>query len=183
MLDNPPIYLPQNIRFLRKNSRLSQEELATRVGLNRGNIASYEKGIAEPKLCNLLKIANLFKISLKDLTGRDLSTANKKRLTKHNDSNGHLAHLEEEKLGKYLEKAEELQMVASSLYNCHCFKLKNIEIKDKNTQALVSNFEQLYEVTHNLLHSHQELLKLVKKENSLLARHEVNGHNGAYLPV
>ena len=178
MLDNPPIYLPQNIRFLRKRHQLSQEELANKVGLNRGNIASYEKGTAEPKLCNLLKLANLFKISLKDLTGRNL-TDTSKNVTFH--LNGHAHVVGEKNLGHYLDKAEELQMVASSLYNCHCFKLKNLEIKDKTTQVLVSNFEQLYEVTHNLLHSHQELLKLVKKESSLLSPPELNGHNGTQL--
>ena len=179
MLDNPPIYLPQNIRFLRKRHQLSQEELATKVGLNRGNIASYEKGTAEPKLCNLLKIANLFKISLKDLTGRNLPDASN-NVAFHLNGHAHLTG-DEKNLGHYLDKAEELQMVASSLYNCHCFKLKNLEIKDKTTQVLVSNFEQLYEVTHNLLHSHQELLKLVKKESSLLSPSELNGHNGTQL--
>ncbi|MEM0994180.1 MAG: helix-turn-helix transcriptional regulator, partial [Bacteroidota bacterium] len=166
MLDNPPIYLPQNIRFLRKSRQLSQEELANRVGLNRGNIASYEKGTAEPKLCNLLKIASLFKISLKDLTGSNLSDKNNGIKNGHTHLNGHGSKTSEKNIEHYLNKAEELQMVASSLYNCHCFKLKNIEIKDKTTQVLVSNFEQLYEVTHNLLHSHQELLNLVRKENS-----------------
>ena len=31
-----PIFLPHNIRCLRKKRNLSQEELATKVGLNRG---------------------------------------------------------------------------------------------------------------------------------------------------
>ncbi|MEM0994934.1 MAG: hypothetical protein AAGI49_18020, partial [Bacteroidota bacterium] len=61
--------------------------------------------------------------------------------------------------------------------------LKNIEIKDKTTQVLVSNFEQLYEVTHNLLHSHQELLNLVRKENSPIPKASVNGHNGSHASV
>ena len=64
--------LPQNIRYLRKRQELSQEELATQVGLNRGNIASYENGTAEPKICNLLKIAHLFGISIADLTQKEL---------------------------------------------------------------------------------------------------------------
>lgn len=66
--------LSQNIRYLRKRQELSQEELALRVGLNRGNIASYENGTAEPKICNLLKLAQIFGISVTDLTQKDLST-------------------------------------------------------------------------------------------------------------
>jgi transcriptional regulator with XRE-family HTH domain len=70
-------FLPQNLRNLRKRMNLSQEQFAKRIGLNRGNIASYEKGTAEPKICNLLKMANLFGVSILDLTARDLRTRRK----------------------------------------------------------------------------------------------------------
>jgi len=164
MIESQPIYLPQNIRFLRKKHRMSQEELATKIGLNRGNIASYEKGIAEPKICNLLKLANVLGVSIRDLTEKNLSSI----INGHGKYplNGH-AGMDYTALEHYLNKAEELQTVVSSLYNCHCFKIKNIEVKDKDSQVLVSNFEQLYEITHNLLHSHQELLKLVKNKPTI----------------
>lgn len=173
MQENPSIYLQQNIRFLRKRRNWSQGELAKQVGLNRGNIASYEKGIAEPKLSNLMKIARLFNVTLCDITERDLQHAKESTLNGHRGLNGKaiLLQTDENALEHYLDQAEELQTVASSLYNCHCFKLKNIEVKDKTTQALVSNFEQLYEVTHDLIHSHQELLDLVKEQNKSVHAH------------
>lgn len=152
---------------------MSQEELATKVGLNRGNIASYEKGTAEPKICNLLKLATVLGVSLRDLTEKNLSSI----INGHGKYplNSHAA-MDYTALEKYLNKAEELQTVVSSLYNCHCFKIKNIEVDDKDTKVLVSNFEQLYEITHNLLHSHQELLKLVKNKPTSL-----NGSSGSHL--
>ena len=52
--------LKLNIRYLRKKMNLSQEELANAIGLNRGNIASYESGTAEPKIANLVKMSKLF---------------------------------------------------------------------------------------------------------------------------
>ena len=69
----PQIYLANNIRNLRKRNSWSQEELAGKVGLNRGNIASYEKGTAEPKICNLVKIARCFGVSILELTGFDMT--------------------------------------------------------------------------------------------------------------
>ena len=78
------IYLNQNIRFLRKRLSLSQEELANRVGLNRGNIASYENGTAEPRICNLLKLSTLFGISIMDITQKDLSNGH--NLTRANEA-------------------------------------------------------------------------------------------------
>lgn len=54
-------FLALNLRLLRKKFQWSQEEFANRVGLNRGNIASYENGATEPKIYSLLKMSELFK--------------------------------------------------------------------------------------------------------------------------
>jgi len=164
MREELPIYLQQNIRFLRKQLGMSQEELAKKVGLNRGNIASYEKGVAEPKICNLLKLSYVFGVSPLDLVEKDLS-----KIENLNGSTNGLRPTntyDEQELQQYLSKADELQMVIGSLYNCHCFKLKNIDAQDRSTQVLVSNFEQLYEITHTLLHSYKEVLNLLHGEVS-----------------
>lgn len=145
---------------------LSQEELAGKVGLNRGNIASYEKGTAEPKICNLVKFAHLFGVNLLDLTGKDLrqngtsetnqALENKKFIT----SNAVQTDIESQ-----IVKAEELQMVVGSLYKCHCFKVKNLDTQDRDTQVLVSHFEQLYDITFDLLKSHNQLLESLRQKN------------------
>lgn len=66
-------YLASNLRHLRRVAKLSQQGLADQIGLNRGNIASYEKGSAEPNLTNLLKISRFFSIDLYELLEEDLS--------------------------------------------------------------------------------------------------------------
>lgn len=174
-IEIPQTYLPQNIRYLRKKMSLSQEELASKVGLNRGNIASYEKGVAEPKNCNLLKLAHVFGISIVDLIEKDLKTLN----GHYHPSNGTVIgqpvapKANQKEIKQHVAKAEELQMVVSSLYNCHCFKIKNLDSQDKTTQVLVSNFEQLYEITHNLLESHRDLLELVQGETKVTTSTDV----------
>ncbi len=65
-------FIPQNLRYLRKLAELSQQALAKKVGLNRGNIASYEKGAAEPNTKNLLKIVRFFNIDVIDFVEKDL---------------------------------------------------------------------------------------------------------------
>ena len=49
----------ENLKFLRKNKKLSQEELATELGLTRSSYSGYENGVAEPNLQNLLKLVNI----------------------------------------------------------------------------------------------------------------------------
>ena len=67
-------YIAKNLRYLRKLAELSQQGFASKVGLNRGNIASYEKGAAEPNTQNLLKIVRYFHIDLIDFVEKDLSS-------------------------------------------------------------------------------------------------------------
>jgi transcriptional regulator with XRE-family HTH domain len=67
-------YIAKNLRYLRKLAELSQQSFAGKIGLNRGNIASYEKGAAEPNTQNLLKIARYFNIDLIDFVEKDLSS-------------------------------------------------------------------------------------------------------------
>lgn len=161
--DVEPTFLAENIRSLRKRRNWSQEELARHVGLNRGNIASYEKGTAEPKICNLLKIAHLFNISILDLLGRDL------RQVEHIEvsANGHVAenwNLDQEKWVQYVAHADELEKVVEGIFHCHCFKLKNIHNPDKDVKIISNQFDQLYEATRSLLKSHKELLGYMEQE-------------------
>ena len=70
-------YLAENIKYLRNKLGLSQEKLAEMMGMNRGNIASYEKGMAEPRIENLLKLMTIFKVELNDLVKKDLRVLEK----------------------------------------------------------------------------------------------------------
>ncbi len=144
---------------------VSQEELASKVGLNRGNIASYEKGTAEPKICNLMKLAHLFGVNLLDLTGKDLRQNGTSENIQSTDSKPFIISNEEHTaIEAQIEKAEELQSVVGSLYKCHCFKLKKLDTQDRDTQVLVSQFEQLYDITFDLLQSHNQLLEFIRQK-------------------
>ena len=161
--DTSTIFLQQNIRLLRKGLKLSQEELANRVGLNRGNIASYENGTAEPKICNLLKIANLFGISIIDITQRDL--ADKEVLSEASSSYQNLSSNELELMGQFLRRAEELEKVFQSIHTCFLFKAKSLdeELKDsKEMQMVAMKFEELFDTCQELMHNHRSLIDFVK---------------------
>jgi transcriptional regulator with XRE-family HTH domain len=67
------MYLSTNIRFLRKQKKLTQEQFAIKIGVKRSLIGAYEEGRAEPKLSTILNICSYFKISLDDLIQGNLS--------------------------------------------------------------------------------------------------------------
>lgn len=158
--NSDPSFLAENIRNLRKHRNWSQEELAKQAGLNRGNIASYEKGTAEPKLCNLLKIAHLFGVSILDLLGSDL----KGKAAINGKAPVPWGGLDQDKWARLMEHAEELERVAEGIYHCHCFKMKNVNMEDKDLRTVSNQFDQLYEATRSLLSSHRELLAYLGQE-------------------
>jgi transcriptional regulator with XRE-family HTH domain len=153
--NKPPgeiLFLPTNIRHLRSQLKLSQEELASKIGLNRGNIASYENGTAEPKICNLLKLASLFSVSISELTQKDL--------TQHKlATNTQTTSLD---LKNYFENATHLGEVMKSLRTCCLFKKMSVNEVSPDAQVIFTHFEQLYEASHNLLIDHQTLLNNLK---------------------
>jgi len=153
--------LAANIRHLRKQLSLSQEDLANKLDLNRGNIASYEKGTAEPKICNLLNLSHFYKVSVIDLTSSDLQCP----IALGTARNNYQYDLKEEDkavLEKFNEQAAELEKVMESVRVCHDFKLKSMEQVPPGLQCIVSNFNQLGDAGSALMKAHNDLLEFVK---------------------
>ena len=69
------MYFKENIRFLRKSHKLTQDEAATALGLKRPTLSGYENGIGHPNLQTLglfsefynVSIDNLIKVNLAEL--------------------------------------------------------------------------------------------------------------------
>lgn len=66
--------LNENLRSLRKQMKLTQDQFAAKLEIKRSLLGAYEEGRAEPKLELLQKIADVCKISVDDLIGKDLTT-------------------------------------------------------------------------------------------------------------
>lgn len=160
-LDLPgQIFLPKNIRCLRKQLNLSQGELAGRIGLNRGNIASYENGTAEPKICNLLKLAKLFGVSIIDLTQKDLSKVDLSSFEHLSDKS--ISESEKELIEQFGHRAEQLQNLFNSLHTCCMFKADSLKDKPQDVQIMLAHFHQLYEAAQTLLGEYEQMLKFIK---------------------
>jgi transcriptional regulator with XRE-family HTH domain len=153
--------LHKNIRFLRKGLGWSQEELAVRVGLNRGNIASYENGTAEPKINNLLKMSAIFGVSIHDLAHKDLEQATPI------PGNGQVTHsaplsFDPIALQQYEQRAQELQDVMKGLRTCCKFKIKSTEEASVNDLQIVAmHFEELFNAAQALMQEHLALLQVL----------------------
>lgn len=61
----------ERIRKLRKNSHITQAELAQTLGISRRTYANYERGVHAMPAEILVRIADIFDSSLDYLTGRE----------------------------------------------------------------------------------------------------------------
>ncbi len=59
--------MKNRVRELRKNQKLTQEELANLIGISRQAINAIEKEKFDPSLPTAFKMANLFKTTVEDL--------------------------------------------------------------------------------------------------------------------
>lgn len=59
--------LNENIHKLRKQSGMTQEELAAKIGVSKGTISNYENDITRPSCSRLSKIADAFNVKVRDL--------------------------------------------------------------------------------------------------------------------
>lgn len=57
----------ENLCFLRKNAKMSQENLAEKVGVSRQSVSKWENGETYPEMDNILKICKIFHCKINDL--------------------------------------------------------------------------------------------------------------------
>ena len=63
--------MKNRVKELRKNQKLTQEELAGLIGVSRQAINAIEKEKFDPSLPTAFKMAKLFKISIENLFSHD----------------------------------------------------------------------------------------------------------------
>lgn len=63
--------LAENIKFYRKSLGLTQENLANLLNGKKSLISNYENGHSTPDIFVLIKLADIFNITLDELVGRE----------------------------------------------------------------------------------------------------------------
>jgi AbrB family looped-hinge helix DNA binding protein len=70
-MNNPRNNIASNLRFLRSQNRMSQEEVAEKIGVTRQAVAKWENGDSLPDILNCEALAELYDVSLNDLVQYD----------------------------------------------------------------------------------------------------------------
>lgn len=79
--------LSEKIYRLRTENSMSQEQLADRLEVSRQSVSKWETGTSVPDLDKLIKICDIFSVSLDELTGRNENTDDKQSVPEANITN------------------------------------------------------------------------------------------------
>ena len=108
------INVNENIRFLRKKKGWTQEKFSKKIGIKRSLVGAYEEGRSDPRLSNLLKMCEVFSISLDNILKKDVSALPEAQYLKNEDQNVKVLSITVDKIGK--ENIELINQKASAGY-------------------------------------------------------------------
>lgn len=158
----------ENLRVLRKSRGLSQEKLAEAIGMKRGNIASYEKEIAEPSMDKLRRLATFFEVDLQTLVSGELEddafdadsvptpNALKERTNQlRNLRNGRGKRAELEKQQASIRK------IIEGMRHYFDFKYSAHQLHTPTEKALADDYHRLLQLMDTSLEMNEELLEML----------------------
>lgn len=75
--------LSENLKKIRKENNLSQEDLAEKIGVSRQSVSKWESGSAYPEMDKMVQICNIFNLNIDDLLNQDIEEVNNAKQSKN----------------------------------------------------------------------------------------------------
>ena len=74
--------LSENLKKIRKDNNLSQEDLAEKLGVSRQSVSKWESGAAYPEMDKVLELCKLFNLNIDELLNQDIKEVEQNRQSK-----------------------------------------------------------------------------------------------------
>ena len=132
-----------NLKFLRKEKKLSQAELANHLSLSRSNIAAYEAGNSEPNLKKIVLLSDFFKVSIRDFIMLDLSQETNKFKGKTAEELENVLKANLAELEVFGERTKETKKMISGFRQFFKLKMNSYSNISGEIQSLANDFEKV----------------------------------------
>ena len=73
-----------NLKRIRKDNNLSQEELAEKLGVSRQSVSKWESNQAYPEMDKIVQLCKLFNLNMDELINKDIKEVNETKQSKNN---------------------------------------------------------------------------------------------------
>lgn len=71
--------LSDNLKRIRKDNNLSQEQLADKLNVSRQSVSKWESGAAYPEMDKVLQICKMFNLNIDELLNQDIKQVNENK--------------------------------------------------------------------------------------------------------
>ena len=171
-MDDNISVLAHNIRFLRKLSKISQEDLAAKLKISRSNIAAYESKNVEPRLKTILEIARFFDISIKTLIdtkltdGVDYAPFDTKSIGGSNqpqklDIRGNLD------VETFIGKSIKIKKILEGFKTFYSFKKANLQNKTQKTDKIIFDIDNFIKLIEHLLVYNERIINALSNTKKI----------------
>ncbi|MBK6266864.1 helix-turn-helix transcriptional regulator [Marivirga sp. S37H4] len=172
--------ISSNIKYLRNKKGISQTALAEAVNLKRGNIASYEKELAQPSIENLMKLSDYFKVDITQFIKQDLSKEDatdnthsegviiqerhlfqglKDRVTALKGSSHH-----DPRIQNLRKQNDEIFKMVHGFKAYHKHRMQSIDPNNESIKKIASDYDNIIDLLETVLNSNKDLIKLLDKQ-------------------
>ena len=76
--------LSDNLKKIRKDNNLSQEDLAEKLGVSRQSVSKWESGVAYPEMDKVLELCKLFNLNIDELLNQNIKEVEQNKQSKSN---------------------------------------------------------------------------------------------------
>ena len=74
----------ENLKKIRKEHNLSQEQLADKLGVSRQSVSKWESNQAYPEMDKVLQICKMFNVNIDELMNQDINSVRETKQSKSN---------------------------------------------------------------------------------------------------
>ena len=163
--------LSQNIKYLRKAKKLSQEEFAQKLGIKRSNIAAYESKNVEPRLRVILEMAKFFNVSVNSLITSEIaktpeiSPFSSEVFT--NDANNKVLDIEDNTdINAFIEKSMRIKKVLEGFKSFYAFKKNSMANLTHDKEKLIFDIDNFIQLIEHLLGYNETVIKAISSKNN-----------------
>jgi len=162
--------LAHNIRYLRKDRKLSQEELSNLLDIKRSNIAAYESKNVEPRLRIIMEIAKIFDIDVATLVENKLTDETEYKSFNDDSSNTpkdlSLVLTQNGELQNFVEKSIKIRKVLEGFKAFYNFRKQGISADSPEKEKILFDIDNFIQLMEHLLNYNENVIKAMSNAST-----------------
>ena len=163
--------LAQNIRYLRRTSKMSQEDFANQLGIKRSNIAAYESKNVEPRLRVVLEIAKYFDVSVKSLINRDIENSSEVSTFNTIENTGKSSDMsldinDNVDVTEFIQKSIRIKKVLEGFKSFYAFKKNALTDMSPDKEKLIFDIDNFMHLIEHLLSYNETIIQAISTKPS-----------------